>query len=174
MVPIPPRILHVVQPEGGRGLIQRVIHFELRDLTLSGSVTRTLTLPAKSQKQVARIFRELREEWSFTANYRGTVVAGMLAALIGIYLRHSDQPEKGEPIHSPGWPSVEKAVRFMQQHYRDQELSLPAISLAAGVSPNYLCRIFKENTGGSVMRYLMEIRIQRAGEQLIHSTDNCT
>jgi len=61
----------------------------------------------------------------------------------------------------PRHPGVEKAIRFMENRYREG-LDLAALSRAAGLSPQHLTRLFREETRTTPMRYLYRIREDHA------------
>lgn len=61
--------------------------------------------------------------------------------------------------------SFEKAVLFLQEHYREQ-ITLKDLSEAAGLSENYFGEYFKNVTGKTPFQYLNEYRIERAAERL--------
>ncbi|WP_251206956.1 helix-turn-helix domain-containing protein [Acetatifactor aquisgranensis] len=61
---------------------------------------------------------------------------------------------------------VDKIKQFIRQHY-DEQLSLNDIAAHFYITPNYLCALFKKETGGNVMRYLNDYRLKRAREFLL-------
>lgn len=64
---------------------------------------------------------------------------------------------------------VEKIRRFLLEHYKDGKIGLTDIAKAFNISPNYLCRIFKEKTGITLMNYIQELRIQEAKRLLVET-----
>lgn len=65
---------------------------------------------------------------------------------------------------------VLEAAHFINAHFR-QQISSAEIAAAAGFSPNYLSRKFREATGIGVHEYLVFIRLRSAAEELV-STDH--
>lgn len=61
--------------------------------------------------------------------------------------------------------TVEQARRFLRAN-RHRPVTLNEVAQAAYVTPNYLCRLFKERTGKSPLGYLQEIRMQDAAHFL--------
>ncbi len=58
-------------------------------------------------------------------------------------------------------PNLERVRQFIDEHYRE-EITLDRLAAVAGLSPNYLCRAFKQYTGKTPFTYLQERRIQAA------------
>ena len=61
--------------------------------------------------------------------------------------------------HSPGL--VQDIIHYLEEHYAE-DLSLTLLSEQFLRTPEYLCSFFKEETGQTPMRYLIQIRIGRA------------
>jgi two-component system response regulator YesN len=56
---------------------------------------------------------------------------------------------------------VRKALGYIRNNYM-KNLSLESVSSYAGVSKNYLCKLFKEETGENFVEYLNKYRIEKA------------
>ena len=57
--------------------------------------------------------------------------------------------------------SIEKTKEFIKSHLSD-ELTAETIASNAGYSVFHFCRVFKEETGKSLMRYVREKRLELA------------
>lgn len=66
-------------------------------------------------------------------------------------------------------PAVEKAFAHMQACF-GQPISLTEVARASHVSPPHLSRLFKRETGRSVVEHLHRLRIHRARELLATSS----
>lgn len=66
-------------------------------------------------------------------------------------------------------PEVQKAVCLIRENYM-KTLTLDSVSESVGVSKNYLCRIFKEETGVNFIDYLNMVRVDKA-KHIITNTD---
>ncbi|MBP7175060.1 MAG: response regulator [Thermoclostridium sp.] len=66
--------------------------------------------------------------------------------------------------------SIEKAKSFIQENYKDNNMSVGAISQHLHLSPSYFRVVFKKETGTTFINYLTEIRMQKAMD-FIRSTD---
>lgn len=56
---------------------------------------------------------------------------------------------------------VRQAMQYIHQHY-DGDLRVKDIAAAVNVHPNYLHRIFKRQTGESVLEYITRYRVEKA------------
>lgn len=61
---------------------------------------------------------------------------------------------------------VEDAVKYIEENYSDEELSLNQLASHVNVSPNHLSTIFSQQTGQTFIKYLTEYRMDRAKEML--------
>lgn len=75
------------------------------------------------------------------------------------------EEEAGSRKGGQQWETVEHVRRYFRSRL-SREVTLREAAESAHVSPNYLCRIFKELTGESPMAYLTRIRIQEAKKLL--------
>jgi two-component system response regulator YesN len=60
---------------------------------------------------------------------------------------------------------IEQTVAYLQEHY-NETLSLKKLSEEIYLSPNYICSLFKEETGQNISDYLTQLRIEKAKELL--------
>ena len=65
---------------------------------------------------------------------------------------------------------IERAVRYIELHLLDNQLALPKIASALGVSPNYLSRIFHEVTRLTFVEYVGNAKME-CGRKLLLETD---
>ncbi|WP_167568941.1 response regulator [Brevibacillus migulae] len=63
---------------------------------------------------------------------------------------------------------VEKAMRYMEENYANEELSLQEVATQVHISPTYLSIIFKQEKGVNFSDYLLETRMKKAMEYLRH------
>ncbi|MBP3962692.1 helix-turn-helix domain-containing protein [Paenibacillus lignilyticus] len=74
------------------------------------------------------------------------------------------QTKQQQELH----PSIVAALTYIQQHYAE-ELSLPDLAGAAGVSPEHLVRLFHVHQHLTPIRYLWQYRVLKATELLSQS-----
>ena len=61
---------------------------------------------------------------------------------------------------------VDSAVKYIEENYADEELSLNQLASHVNVSPNHLSTIFSQQTGKTFIKYLTEYRMDKAKEML--------
>jgi two-component system, response regulator YesN len=71
--------------------------------------------------------------------------------------------------NSKHYVMVEETQQFIQDHYRDQNLSADSLSERYGYAPYYYSKIFKENAGIGVTDYIRQVRVAQA-KTLLSST----
>ena len=61
---------------------------------------------------------------------------------------------------------VDDAKKYIDENYSDEDLSLNTVAAEVNVSPNHLSAIFSQKTGHTFIRYLTDVRMNRAKELL--------
>jgi AraC family transcriptional regulator, melibiose operon regulatory protein len=74
---------------------------------------------------------------------------------------------KNENSTSSGY--VKKVIRYMNDHH-DIDLNITELASTVNLHPTYLQRIFRENTGKTLIEYLQSIRVNKA-KMLLTYTD---
>ena len=113
---------------------------------------------SSAAEQLCAVLEERKEGYEF-------LVQGYLYQLFGILTgNHEIVTEKSSAVHQKLDP-VKKALSFIEAHYAEQ-IELKDIADAAGLNPNYLCRLFKSVTERTPIDYLRYYRIECACEML--------
>lgn len=100
-------------------------------------------------------------EFMRNALTREELEKNLLDALTAIF---SLEPAVKHPADDYG-PEVTQALSYIQNNYT-HKISLASVSGHIGLSPGYLCRIFKEKTSVSINAYINNLRMTKAGELL--------
>ena len=61
---------------------------------------------------------------------------------------------------------LKRALRYIDQNYTDETLSLNTVAKAANISPNYFSGVFSQEMGETFIEYLTRLRMERAKEHL--------
>ncbi|GIQ70266.1 AraC family transcriptional regulator [Xylanibacillus composti] len=91
----------------------------------------------------------------------------LLAQLLIWIARLARDSESREDLH--GQLYVKKALNYIHDHY-EQDIRVQDIADAIGLHPGYLHRIFKGNTGETVVGYLTRYRVHQA-KMMLARTD---
>ena len=79
-----------------------------------------------------------------------------------LHAEHNESTEKSGLDN----PYISKAILYMQEHYQTN-ISINDICALIYLSPYHFKRIFKEHTGRTPHRYLMDIRLKKAKDLLM-------
>lgn len=91
------------------------------------------------------------------------------AELWTVLWRTTGLTDAGENPAESRHPALRTAMAHIEEHLADA-LSVPEIARAAGVSHTHLTRLFREDTGHTVVGYVRRRRMERARHLLIAST----
>ena len=114
---------------------------------------------------VYQLMMQLESCRIFEKNYRQQrlhILMGVCLALMP-YCRVVADPS---PISDPGHEGVKLCKRYLHNHHT-QKLTLGEVAEHCHLHPNYLCKIFRENTGESIFEYLTRIRVESAQRLLL-------
>lgn len=95
-----------------------------------------------------------------TEEVRESIIASLI---LGIALRDENAKSRYKSV-------IKTALRFMQENYTDDSLSLNQVACAANVSANHFSALFGQEMGETFIEYLTGLRMKRAKE-LLRSTD---
>lgn len=65
---------------------------------------------------------------------------------------------------------IDSALRYIDSHYTDEDISLDSAAIASNISANYLSALFSQKVGLSFVEYVTKKRMERA-RQLLRKTD---
>lgn len=156
--------------------------YELREGDLAESVKKVLPqgaeflgqvrlfrVPEAYRGQVGGIIERMAREEKIADERSAPMLCALLNELFLLCSRECDFLQMPEKIHTTDMPIV-RAAQFIGENYAE-DISTEDIAAAAGYSPNYLCRRFREAAGIGVHEYLVFIRLQHAALELL-STDH--
>ena len=180
---IPPHMFHYTRYLFG-SCLRCGIYFRYEDLGaellsfLPGemdffSQLRVFQVPSSHRRELAGLIARMSaEEESF--DERSSLMLKLrlrelllLCSRVCVYLAESPAS-----IHTTD-RQVLQAARFINEHFR-QPISSGDIAAAAGFSPNYLSRKFREAAGIGVHDYLVFIRLRNAAFELLSTDDSVT
>ena len=183
MILIPPRMLHYTRYPFG-SCRRTVIFFRREDLgaevpsLIPGgmdffSESRIIQIPLAHRERItawtAQMITELKISDSRTPSMMKILLQGLFMTCGRVCSLLRDPPVN---IHTTN-PQVLLAARFINEHYM-QPLTTADIAAAAGMSPNYLSRKFREAAGIGLHEYLVFIRLDHAALDLVSTDDTIT
>jgi AraC family transcriptional regulator len=121
--------------------------------------------------QLAHFCREFRAELE-QENIGSRLYAESLAIQLALYLlRHYSITSPGNDVGAGRLPAhkLRRAIEYMSDQLHE-ELSLEGIANALSMSAFHFAHLFKQTTGLSPYRYVIELRLERA-KSLLRSTD---
>lgn len=84
---------------------------------------------------------------------------------------------RGQVRNSRHSEVVDKVIRYVEEHYKDEELSLNQVADHVSFSANHLSTVFHQEYGQSFVKYLTDFRINKAKKLLrdtnMRSSDVC-
>ncbi|MCI0557362.1 MAG: helix-turn-helix transcriptional regulator [Nitrososphaera sp.] len=64
---------------------------------------------------------------------------------------------------------VQRALKNLENNYRDPDLNLSSVAKSLGISPSYLSRIVARHTGTAFRQHLAAVRMRHAAQLLQNS-----
>jgi len=89
-----------------------------------------------------------------------------LKSWLNIKLKNAASGLHEESLKQSGNP-VALAINYIMDYYME-DLSLDIVANKANISPNYLCRRFRQETGENFVDYVTNVRISKARELLAY------
>ncbi|MCQ6562883.1 AraC family transcriptional regulator [Paenibacillus mendelii] len=134
-----------------------------------------ISLALAESRQVERLLEEMLVEQTQGRAFSGTVIRLKLFELFHLILRYQNEAIHREK-HTGSRRTDPKVIMIQRVHQylaENPELKLDIEQMANtfGVSSRHLNRLFKQQTGKTVMEMLHFIRIERAKLLLMHTND---
>ena len=137
--------------------------------TLSAEDSPVLHTSGELRQKLFRLCTSMTAENDVSRSGRYVMLKSYLMQMLILLLR-----EQSEPIRVKSGCSfesvnkkyvVEQMVNYLEEHYAEK-ISLDRIAENMYLSPFYISRIFKSETGDTPIRHLINIRLERAKELL--------
>ena len=135
--------------------------------------TRIFQVPEAYRGQISALIARMMREQKIGDERSAPMLEALLSELLLLCSREcrflSSLPDA---IHTTD-SQIVKAAQFISEKYMD-DIAMADIAAAAGYSPNYLSRKFREAAGIGVHEYLVFIRLQHAALELMSTDDSVT
>lgn len=180
---IPPQVLHYTRYSFG-DCKRNIVFFREDDVWESVkqllpqqtdffSEMRIFQVPEAHREQIAALLLRMVKEEKIGDKRSSLMLQTLLQELFLLCSRACMFPQDMPVnIHTTDQQIVQ-AAQFISSHYMEA-ITMADIAEAAGYSPNYLSRKFREAAGIGVHEYLVFIRLQHAALELITTDDSIT
>lgn len=113
-------------------------------------------------------FMEIAEEYCNNDLYSANIINFELGTMFGKLLRKFSDTISFSEETSTCYKMIPRILQYIEEHY--STCSVSSIAAHFGYSTQYLSRVFKQNTGNTIIHTLQETRIQYA-ERLLTTTE---
>lgn len=180
---IPPQMLHYTRYSFG-DCKRSIVFFREDDVRESVkqllpqqtdffSEMRIFQVPEAHREQIAALLLRMVKEEKIGDKRSSLMLQTLLQELFLLCSRECRFPQD-MPVHIHTTDQqIVQAAQFISSHY-PESITMADIAKAAGYSPNYLSRKFREAAGIGVHEYLVFIRLQHAALELITTDDSIT
>ncbi len=131
-----------------------------------------LQTPDPDQAKIDAVLKRMIQEDALADGYTASMLQAMLQELLLLCGRVCSVLHPPAAIRTTDHEIV-RAARFITEHYAEP-ITTADIAAAAGFSPNYLSRKFREAAGFGVHEYLTFIRLRNAAQALLATEDSIT
>lgn len=130
-------------------------------------------LPEKTKKEIFQLCGAMNQESQSRNTGRYLMLKAYLIQILCLLLRFDQQEELSDERHMQGYefksPNktyvVQQIMKYMEAHYREK-ISLDQIAENMYLSPFYISKLFKSETGDTPINYLISLRMEKAKELL--------
>ncbi len=130
-------------------------------------------LPEKTKKEIFQLCGAMNQESQSRKTGRYLMLKAYLIQILCLLLRFDQQEDLSDEHHMQGYefksPNktyvVQQIIKYMEAHYREK-ISLDQIAENMYLSPFYISKLFKSETGDTPINYLISLRMEKAKELL--------
>lgn len=131
------------------------------------NVKRSVILSEEKTLALEKLFSVLDSVKNYDKAFKDTLIKRLMDSILLIILK--EYYEKGHNIQSSKQSDSEKAIQYIDLHFRDNP-SVSNVSEIVGKSPDYFSKYFKKTTGYGFSEYLNKRKIECA-EALLKISD---
>ncbi len=146
--------------------IKNVLRSELNN----ANVELPSALRVETPPLLACLWTKLRTSVIETSNDNTRCVEDLIRILLILLVQPQLSPTSGSKNRN-GQSSVRQVIDHIDGHL-DADLNAQDLASVAGLSMFHFCRVFKQETGLSVHKFVLERRLQKARQMLFNSTEN--
>ena len=155
--------------DGGGSFVEIAYHYLYPTSENSTDTGDYVKLTNISTKHIGQVLEGMQQEYdNREAGYRQILKSELMKLLILIFRLY--RTNRNQSQHAPIYERliVHIAVEYLQQHYHES-IKCEQLAARAYLSPTHFSRIFKQETGQTIVQMLQGIRIQAACDLLENS-----
>jgi len=137
------------------------------------SETVVFRVPEHDRIRIRGILKEMTEEDKSRDNQSSLLLKSYLQTLFLLCSRVCEFMFQPPAEIRTSDLQIQLAARYICQHYMEP-ITTADVAMAAGFSPNYLSRKFRQSTGIGLHEYIVFVRLQHAAQELISTSDSIT
>ncbi len=119
-------------------------------------------IPEKTEDpDIISIYNKIIENYEERPKYCDQAIKGYLSVLFSLLSRNCSQENNRKPSENPKLSAVKLAIKYINEYFQ-KDISVDEICLSVGLSKYYLCQIFKEITGQTILRHINYVRCRHA------------
>jgi AraC-like DNA-binding protein len=130
-----------------------------------------LKLQGAQQMEIEELYGKMQQEFFSKPKGYINVIRSLLVEMLTKIFRYleAENNQSGKIIERRA-EIVHEAISFLKNNYASSNLNINEVAMHTFLSPSYLSKLFKEDTGRSFSEYLQNIRISAACD-LLKTTD---
>lgn len=117
-----------------------------------------------TSRRIRRVFEDMYEEFCCAEEGCTDMLLGGLIQLLTLFLRLYKQ-NISVPVKRAQDRYLTEVLTYIESNYSGQ-ITLGELSKIALLSPNHLCKVFKESTGTTISEYIQRLRLEKVCELL--------
>lgn len=131
-----------------------------------------LNLNHEESEQTHNLVKNLEREFiGKKTNYKLLVKLLMTQLFVLLSRKYTEQKHRYNQIHNLSMfnvPTANRVLGYLERHYAE-DIKLADLAFVSNCSERQLTRIFKENTGVTIINYLHRLRVEKAKDLLLNS-----
>ncbi len=123
-----------------------------------GNTPLLLTAPSRNAQRLLRCYEQVRQE----RRHSGPIQSIRLKSAVLMLLAELFENTIEESANGSRSPSIENAIQFMVGHHTEPRMRLNDIANSVHLSVAHFGRLFKDEVGQAPMKFLSQLRVERA------------
>ncbi|MCI9274053.1 MAG: AraC family transcriptional regulator [Clostridiales bacterium] len=111
--------------------------------------------------QISQLFEEIIKEYETQHIGFEMIVKSLFLRVTGLIFRNHFHYDKSVALYDPSVKHTREILRYIAYHYNTCN-HLDVLAAQVGITKNYMCRIFKEHTGCTIIHYINQLRCYKA------------